>query len=208
MEAETSRRLVERYLKELRAASRGLSRAERRELAAQIEEHIATALADLSAPSEADVREVLERLGEPEEIVAEQFGPRAARRGMGAQAVTAIVLLLIGGFLAGIGWIAGVVLLWTSQAWTVRDKIVGTLILPGGLFGSLLLSSKLFLTPSRSCFGGIFREGRHVVRSAHNCTPGPSTAHVVLYGALFFLLIGAPIATAVLLARSANPLPA
>ena len=208
MEAETSRRLVERYLKELRRASRGLSRGERRELAAQIEEHIDAALARLPAPSEADVREVLERLGEPEEIVAEQYGPRAARGGMGAQAVIAIVLLLIGGFLAGLGWIAGVVLLWTSQVWTVRAKLVGTLILPGGLFGSLVLSS-LFLASGGSCVSGVVRrEGGRLVRSVHHCTPGPSTAQVVLYAVLLVLIVGAPIATAVFLARSAHPLPA
>jgi hypothetical protein len=30
-------------------------------------------------------------------------------------------------------WVIGVVLLWRSPAWTVRDKLIGTLIVPGGL---------------------------------------------------------------------------
>jgi hypothetical protein len=29
--------------------------------------------------------------------------------------------------------LAGVLLLWTSRAWTVREKLVGTLVVPGGL---------------------------------------------------------------------------
>jgi hypothetical protein len=30
-------------------------------------------------------------------------------------------------------WPVGIILLWTSNAWNVRDKLIGTLILPGGL---------------------------------------------------------------------------
>ncbi|MBE2320666.1 hypothetical protein DVA67_032195 [Solirubrobacter sp. CPCC 204708] len=30
-------------------------------------------------------------------------------------------------------WVVGVVLLWRSRAWTLRDKVIGTLVVPGGL---------------------------------------------------------------------------
>ena len=30
-------------------------------------------------------------------------------------------------------WVVGVVLLWRSRAWTTRDKLIGTLLVPGGL---------------------------------------------------------------------------
>src|SRR3954469_19764241 len=30
-------------------------------------------------------------------------------------------------------WVVGVVLLWRSRAWTTRDKLIGTLVIPGGL---------------------------------------------------------------------------
>ena len=30
-------------------------------------------------------------------------------------------------------WVVGVVLLWRSPAWTPRDKLIGTLLVPGGL---------------------------------------------------------------------------
>jgi hypothetical protein len=201
MEAKPSQRLVKQYLKELRDASRGLSRAERRELAAQIEEHIGAALALVPAPSEADVRDVLERLGEPGEIVAEQYGARAGRGGMGAQAVIAIVLLLIGGFLAGIGWIAGVVLLWTSQVWTTREKIVGTLLVPGGLATALYLS---LLAGGEEC-GGLVTYSNGISHTVTSCTGATTTLDHVLAIALFAFLLIAPIGSAIFLAIRARP---
>jgi hypothetical protein len=53
--------------------------------------------------------------------------------GPGVQEIIAVILLLIGGFLAGIGWVVGVVLLWSSPRWRTSDKVLGTLIWPGGL---------------------------------------------------------------------------
>lgn len=53
--------------------------------------------------------------------------------------VLTIGLLLFGGLAVPVvGWVAGSVLLWTSAEWRRRDKIIGTLVVPGGL-GSLLL---------------------------------------------------------------------
>jgi hypothetical protein len=45
----------------------------------------------------------------------------------------ALVLLLLGGFVFGVGWIVGLVLLWSSSVWTWWEKLLGTLIVPGGL---------------------------------------------------------------------------
>lgn len=48
--------------------------------------------------------------------------------------VAALWLLLIGGIvLPVVGWIIGVVLLWASELWTRRDKLIGTFVVPGGL---------------------------------------------------------------------------
>lgn len=38
-----------------------------------------------------------------------------------------IGLVSIGAF-TGIGWLVGVVFLWTSKAWTRRDRLTGTLV--------------------------------------------------------------------------------
>ena len=45
-----------------------------------------------------------------------------------------MILLLVGGLVIPVfGWVIGVVLLWASDAWNVRDKVIGTLLVPGGL---------------------------------------------------------------------------
>jgi hypothetical protein len=44
-----------------------------------------------------------------------------------------IVLLMLGAFFVGIGWVVGVYALWRSKVWTVPEKLVGTLLWPGGL---------------------------------------------------------------------------
>ena len=47
--------------------------------------------------------------------------------------IGALVLLTLGSVVSWVGWLGGVLLLWTSDRWTRRDKLVGTLVLPGGL---------------------------------------------------------------------------
>jgi hypothetical protein len=51
-----------------------------------------------------------------------------------------IVLLAIGAFFVGIGWVVGVVLLWRSRVWSVTDKLIGTLLWPGGLVTGLVFA--------------------------------------------------------------------
>jgi hypothetical protein len=129
--------IIKRYLQLLDRDLGGLPRARRREVVEEIAEHIARAQEDSPVESEAELLNLLERIGAPEEIAAEsreRFGISARSRW---QEITAIVLLLLGGFLFGIGWVVGLVLLWTSTLWKLRDKLIGTLILPGGLAFSL-----------------------------------------------------------------------
>jgi hypothetical protein len=55
---------------------------ERTQIVDGIEEHVAAALAELDAPTEADVRNVLERLGDPDAIAAEaheRIGSKTSR---------------------------------------------------------------------------------------------------------------------------------
>jgi hypothetical protein len=201
MSANAADRAVREYLKRLEAASRGLARADRRELRSQIEEHLRVGLP--ADRSEADVRTLLDRLGDPDEIVAEQYGPLAGRRGMGAQAVTAIVFLLLGGFLMGVGWLVGIVLLWTSRAWTTREKVIGTLLVPGGLASAVYLG---LLAGGEACSSGVVygRGGatRHLVT---HCTGATTALDHVLAVTLFAFLVIAPIGTATFLALRARP---
>jgi hypothetical protein len=123
--------LVDRYLEDLEAELWGLPADRRRELLDEVGEHITAARAALDAESEAAIRTVLERLGDPAEIAAEardRFGVQAepARRATPWLEVIALVALVI----PFLGSVVGVVLVWVSRLWTTRDKLIGTL---GGL---------------------------------------------------------------------------
>lgn len=132
MTTDTLHPLATEYVKRLRRVARRLPPERRTELVAEIESHLAEALDPRAAEPEA--RDVIERLGTPETIVAaEQPASTEPAGARGTKEMAAVLLLLFGGFIAGIGWLVGVVLLWTSSAWTTREKWVGTLFVPGGL---------------------------------------------------------------------------
>jgi hypothetical protein len=150
MNAATLHPLARDYLKRLKKAAASLPRARRRELLREIESHLSEALPP--GASEAEVLNVLECLGEPAEIVFEAGTGQAPLPGMGSNERWAIALLLIGGFLFGAGWFIGVVLLWSSRVWTLRDKLIGTLVLPGGVAGSTFIGS-FFLASAGSGSG-------------------------------------------------------
>ena len=143
--------LVQDYLRRLDRAAAALPPDRRRDLLEEISEHIAAARASGAGDDEAAVRTVLDRLGEPEEIVAAAredvpYGwgppPVAQPRGTGHE-LAAVLLLTAGSLVPVVGWLAGVVLLWTSSLWRVREKVLGTLVVPLGpgvaLFGGPLL---------------------------------------------------------------------
>jgi hypothetical protein len=182
------------YLKRLRRAGRRLPRESLRDLVADVEAHLAETTEPAS--SDADVLTVLDRLGAPEEIVAAQRPelPDADRRG--SREWGAIILLLAGGFIAGIGWLAGVVLLWSSRAWNTRDKLIGTLVLPGGLCVSVVAVLFLGAYSAETCSS--------VNDGPEHCTGGLSMGGEILSIALWAFLVIAPMATAFYLARRAR----
>jgi hypothetical protein len=152
-------RLVADYLARLAAAAASLPADRRAELIEEISLHIAEARAVLptaGAGASSAVSEVLERLGRPEDIVraaaedaatdAAPLTPAAGTRAPGMRVarrsafdIGTVVLLLVGGLLIGLGWIAGVVMLWASPRWRISDKLLGTLVWPGGLAAVLAL---------------------------------------------------------------------
>jgi len=194
----TQNELVDRYLKSLRRAARHLPEAEREELVRSIEGHVEEALAE--DPSDADLRSMLDRLGEPERLVEDAYGPAPAPA-RGWMEWAAIVLLLIGGFVVPfLGWVAGVVLLWASSAWNVREKLIGTLVVPGGL---MLPVYGLLVVSIESCSS--YQRGSVTVS---HCTGGASSGGQVALAAAGIVLLIAPIVTAVFLARrAARPTP-
>ncbi len=135
-----TRQTVEDYLDRLDRELADLPDDRRRELIGEIRGHIAEALASIPDPSEADVRNVLDRLGEPAEIAAE------ASNQLDIPHVTpswrdwaAVVLLPFGALLFAVvgiwgvlGWVLGAILpallVDLGRAGTRRS---GLLLVPG-----------------------------------------------------------------------------
>ena len=118
--------LIDDYLRRLEHAAAHMQRARRTELVAEIRGHIETALAQEQAAGEAAVRNVLDRLGPPEEIVeaAEPPSPPGDRRA-GALEIVALLALIV----PLIGWLIGIILVFASRVWSRRDKVIGAILL-------------------------------------------------------------------------------
>lgn len=132
--------LITDYLGRLHAASWPLPAARREELQAEVAEHIQAAMADAGSRDEVTVRNVLERLGPPDEIVAGEGVGAASfpaapppsvhvRNAWGAVEILAILFLTVGSvILPFLGPIVGLLFMWGSRLWRTRDKAVATLI--------------------------------------------------------------------------------
>jgi hypothetical protein len=195
--------LAAEYLDRLDDASRRLPRGSRRELLDEVEAHLLDTTS--AAMSDAEVLTILDRLGDPEEIVEAQEPFQAPRQdAAGVREWSAIVLLLFGGFIFGVGWLIGVVLLWSSQVWRVRDKWIGTLVIPGGYAVVLFLGLALASSSGGACSASPGIVNGHIVGAAAaavlcGSSSGPSALAIVI--AVLVLL--APLAAAVHLGRRA-----
>jgi hypothetical protein len=119
-------RLIDDYLRRLEQAAAHMQRARRTELVAEIRGHIDTALRQEQAAGEAAVRNVLDRLGPPEEIVEAAEPPSApSDRRAGVLEIVALLALIV----PFIGWLVGTVLVFASRVWSRRDKLIGALLL-------------------------------------------------------------------------------
>lgn len=137
--------LVEDYLRRLEAAAaKVLTRERATELVGEIRSHIHDALQAGGALDEAGVRNVLERIGPPEEIAlaALDGSPSAPEvpAGFGALETCAVLVLGIGSLLFSVLATAlGIALVWISNGWQTRDKLIATALpLTLGLFLPLL----------------------------------------------------------------------
>ena len=132
-----------------------------------------------------------------EEIVDAQRPEEASRRGgLRIQEWATIFLLLLGGFLAFVGWVAGAIMLWSSRAWNTRDKLVGTLVVPGGLATALTLALA----------GATVQKCTSLNGGPQHCTTHASSSplHNIVFGVLLIFCVIGPIFTAVYLARRAR----
>jgi hypothetical protein len=187
------------YLQRVRREGRDLPGDRLTELLIDLEEHLLAAIR--ADASEEDAHEVLGRFGDPREIIeAERPELIVPAQRRGTREWVAIILLLFGCFAAGVGWLVGVGLLWSSRAWTTTDKLVGTLVLPGGLLTSTVLVVLATVRAQKQrCIYRTYH-GSSLVHCTHASSSGPSTL-----GSIGLILIAlTPIATGVYLARRAR----
>ena len=191
-----AKQAVKEYLHELDQELQDLPRSRRQELLGEIHEHIDSALAESPALDEAEVRNVLDRLGDPSDIAEEarqRFGvPRQRSRGL---EIAALIFLLIGGIIIPIvGWFIGVILLWSSRVWTTGEKLAGTLLVPGGLLLPAFLG--LSVTYVQTCSVMI-----EMGKPAQQTCTGPSALSAIGGAILLAILVFVPIVTTIVLGR-------
>ena len=67
-------------------------------------------------------------------------------------ALVTSLLLAFGGLLMGVGWLWGVDRLWRASEWTTREKVIGTVVLPGGIVCPLAVN---FAVPPAGVAGAL-----------------------------------------------------
>jgi uncharacterized membrane protein len=133
--------LVRRYLAAVEQETATLPAERRAELLADLTEHISVALAEAGDETDETVQRVLDQLGRPtaiaETALAEEPAPTDDELHAGSDLRTGLILILlplagtIGVFmrtLGGVAAVVGIVLLWTSKQWNLRERIIGTFI--------------------------------------------------------------------------------
>jgi hypothetical protein len=198
MTAPHAEQMIEGYIARLRAAGAGLALSTLDELVEDMRNHISEARAREPVETDATILNILDRLGEPHVLVGEArpgqqsagsspAGPAAAYR-PGVLEVVALVLLP---FI----WPIGVILLWISPAWNVRDKVIGTLLPPGGYPGLLVLGLAIS-TSGGSCMAAVDGGGSVV----QTCYPGSPWWQVTLSVLLKVFVFALPLITTAYLA--------
>ena len=127
--------MTDTYLRDLERAVRDLPKP----LADDIVSGVREELRGLDAAAAA---ERIAELGDPEFIAASARAEVPPRRDATWYTVLTIVLLAIGGFIVPVvGWLVGLVMLWYSRTWTLRDKLVGTFLLPAIALASVTIAT-------------------------------------------------------------------
>jgi len=77
---------------------------------------------------------------------ADPTPPQGHQQGLGLE-ILAVVMLTVGSLIPVLGWAVGVILLWSSGRWRPSEKLLGSLIVPGGPGMALLLGATAVALP-------------------------------------------------------------
>jgi hypothetical protein len=216
MTNSTVDQLVDSYLTRLADAAQALPPGRSAELVSEIREHIAASMSGGTGADEAAVRTMLDRLGDPADIVAAAVeddppehpsnpGPHPGRRPSIGLEVGAVVMLTVGSFIPIIGWLVGVILLWSSGLWRRSEKLMGTLIFPGGPGLVLTLGSAVafMAIPAGSCVTPASTDPSGPQGTAVEVCTGSVLPQILGIAILIFVVI-APIVVAIVLLKRAR----
>ncbi|MFD7032386.1 hypothetical protein ACFWAR_30590 [Streptomyces sp. NPDC059917] len=155
--------LVRAFLSAVDERTRTLPEERRRELLADLAEHIEVTLAERHPADETTVRAMLDRLGSPQAIAEaalaeEGGGPRLPEaQGAARTAVTLALLVLAfplalvpiaGWVLAPISLVVGLVTLWKSTQWARREQRSATLLLLSPVITAPVIAGVLMVATS------------------------------------------------------------
>lgn len=190
MTAPHAGQLIDGYLARISAVAADFPTGARNELIDDMRDHIAEARSREMDETDATILNILDRLGEPAVVVAdarERLGLRVEPVYRPAVLEVAAVVLL------PFVWPIGVILLWISPAWKLRDKLIGTLLPPGGYLGTAIIGMSLTQIGSgRSCVT-VGDVSGHVLQ---NTCSGPSALQSLAAALLTFVMFGLPLVTA------------
>lgn len=206
--------LVDDYLARLDRAAAGLPDDRRSDVVAGIREHIEAARESGVVHDESSLRDLLDRLGEPDEIVAaaregdDPLVPPAAAiayraPGIGTE-ITAALLLTAGSFIPFVGWIAGVIVAWTSRRWTTGEKLLATLVVPFGPAAGLVVLAYGSLAVTRVCSTTTVEQADGTLIDGTETCSGPPVWTGWLMLLLVAMWIVAPFVVAIVLLRRAR----
>lgn len=209
MSAPHAEQLVDEYLGRLNAALAGEPPDRREEIVGEIRSHLAEERSQLRDETDADLHNLLERLGDPVEL-AQAARPADARKDGAAAPGSFGSIEVLALVLTPIIWPVGVILYWLSPRWNTRDKLIATLIPPGGYIGMAFWLPLLVFLGGNGVGGGgsceiVTGPGDNVV--SQSCTgvdalPGwEQVALEVAFIAAVLLLLALPVLVAIYMAR-------
>jgi uncharacterized membrane protein len=209
MTAPNADLIIAGYWRRLETALTPVPAARRQELMDELRMHIAEARSRIQNESDADLLNILDRLGDPSDTAAAEIDrvdvtPLTAVNSRALE-ISAVILLLL-------FWPVGVILLWVSTVWTTRQKVIGTMVQPGGYFGVLIIGPLLaWGTVGVACTTVSDEAGR--VLSTTCPSGGAQTLIDVGVAVLVVIYLVAPLVTALYLATrirraAARPTPA
>ena len=157
-------KLVRRYLAQLDAALQGVDASRREEILADVHEHIEEGRDRARSRRR---RECPDPAGQGRRPHCHRRRGRRTAPGHRRWDAWAPWLIIFGPIASGLGWIAGVLILWTSPTWSQRDKLIATFVPLAGLV-ALFFGLVAALHAAAGCPGhaaGLHDQRGHLSRS-------------------------------------------